>query len=301
MGHCSISPPSFKIWRVRERIDRVSFECRAWQALLVCMLALGINKQLDLQTALTETGRMLAFHQGWYEEHREVEKLFIASLRLAAIAGCVAAPMVAYYMPRSTRLALCGLIVLTAFALIRASSFHHVDILLNTGTIGLKLNWILEIGGILLVLLARRSRLVSPSPTAPPPDRLEGRPIPGRAGPLDSGGARRAHGPMSVEKFVTMLQKDVAVTVMDNTTLSGHTGLYPMWLFLNNAFLSRRRQCNGVTDQRHRLHQLQGQRARPQPAPSLSRCLDRDVEMAAVCLSASKGLKNALSAPGMGK
>jgi hypothetical protein len=33
-----------------------------WETLLVCMLALGINKQLDLQTALTESGRILPFH-----------------------------------------------------------------------------------------------------------------------------------------------------------------------------------------------------------------------------------------------
>jgi hypothetical protein len=153
-----------RISRVMGRIHRVSFEWRVWRALLVCMLALGINKQLDLQTALTEAGRMLAFHQEWYEERREVQKLFIATLCVAAVVGCVAVAMVAYHMPRSTRLALCGLIVLTAFVLIRASSFHHVDILLTTRTIGLKVNWILEIGGILLVLLASRLRLVSASP-----------------------------------------------------------------------------------------------------------------------------------------
>ena len=152
-----------QIWRVMRRIGRVSFEWAVWRALLLCMLALGINKQLDLQTALTEAGRMLAFHQGWYEDRRPVQKLFIASLCVAALAGFVAVATLAYHVPRSTRLALCGLVVLTAFVLIRASSFHHVDILLNTRTIGLKVNWILEIGGILLVLLASIFRLGSGS------------------------------------------------------------------------------------------------------------------------------------------
>jgi hypothetical protein len=169
-----------QIWRVMGQIARVSFEWRVWRALLVCMLALGINKQLDLQTALTEAGRMLAFHQGWYEERREVQKLFIASLCLAAIIGCVAVAIVAYYMPRSTRLALCGLIVLAAFVLIRASSFHHVDILLNTRTMGLKVNWILEIGGILLVLLASRLRLVTASPDYAAFSQSQGRGSPRR-------------------------------------------------------------------------------------------------------------------------
>jgi hypothetical protein len=33
-----------QIWRVMRRIGSVSFEWRVWRALLVCMLALGINK-----------------------------------------------------------------------------------------------------------------------------------------------------------------------------------------------------------------------------------------------------------------
>jgi hypothetical protein len=87
--------------------------------------------------------------------------MFIAALCGAAVVGCFAIVVIAYQMPGSTRLALCGLVVLTAFVLIRAASFHHVDILLNTRAIGLKFNWIFEIGGILLVLLASSLRLQS--------------------------------------------------------------------------------------------------------------------------------------------
>ena len=42
----------------------VSQERRAWRAISALFLALGINKQLDLQTALTEAGRMLAHSEG---------------------------------------------------------------------------------------------------------------------------------------------------------------------------------------------------------------------------------------------
>jgi hypothetical protein len=152
-----------QMWRVARRIDRVSFEWTVWRLILLCMLALGINKQLDLQTAFTEAGRILAHHQGWYENRQAVQKMFIAALGGAAAAGCIAIAVIAYQMPRSTRLALCGLVVLTAFVLIRAASFHRVDILLGMSTLGLKVNWILEIGGILLVLLAGALRLVGTS------------------------------------------------------------------------------------------------------------------------------------------
>jgi hypothetical protein len=152
-----------QMWRVMRRIDRVSFEWTVWRLLLVCMLALGINKQLDLQTAFTEAGRILAVDQGWYADRQEVQKMFIAALCGAAVAGCIAIAVVAYHMPLSTRLALCGIVVLTAFVLIRAASFHHVDILLGMSALGLKFNWIFEIGGILLVLLAGSLRLAGAS------------------------------------------------------------------------------------------------------------------------------------------
>lgn len=157
-----------QIWRVMQRIDRASFEWTVWRLLLVCMLALGINKQLDLQTAFTEAGRILAHSEGWYDQRREVQEMFIAGLCGAAVAGCIAIAVIAYQTPRSTRLALCGLVVLTTFVLIRASSFHHVDIFLNTRAIGLKFNWILEMGGILLILLAGSLRLVGASPAGMP-------------------------------------------------------------------------------------------------------------------------------------
>jgi hypothetical protein len=154
---------AIQVWRVMRRTERASFEWTVWRVLLVCMLALGVNKQLDLQTAFTEMGRILAHKQGWYDDRQEVQKMFIAGLCGAAAAGCVAIAVVAYHMPLSTRLALCGIVVLTAFVLIRAASFHHVDILLSTRAIGLKVNWILENGGILLVMLAGSLRLARAS------------------------------------------------------------------------------------------------------------------------------------------
>lgn len=96
------------------------------------------------------------------QRRRVIQELFIAPPCVAAVTGCIAFAMMAYHMPRSTRLALCGLIVLTAFVLIRAASLRRVSILLNTRAIGLKVSWILEIGDILLMLLASRLRLGTP-------------------------------------------------------------------------------------------------------------------------------------------
>jgi hypothetical protein len=41
-----------------------SSEGQLWRAISILFAALGVNKRLDLQTALTEFGRMIAFDQG---------------------------------------------------------------------------------------------------------------------------------------------------------------------------------------------------------------------------------------------
>jgi len=48
-------------------------------------LALGINKQLDLQTALTEAGRVLARYQGWYEQRQFVQLVVIALFAMTCL------------------------------------------------------------------------------------------------------------------------------------------------------------------------------------------------------------------------
>ncbi len=52
-------------------------ERNIWWILVFGLALLGINKQLDLQTALTEFRRILSKQQGWYENRRQVQLFFI--------------------------------------------------------------------------------------------------------------------------------------------------------------------------------------------------------------------------------
>ena len=55
--------------------------------------------------------------------------------------------------------ALLGLGFVCVFVVVRAASFHHVDSLLGTWVFGVKMNWVLELPGpILVALVARRRR-----------------------------------------------------------------------------------------------------------------------------------------------
>jgi hypothetical protein len=132
---------------------------RLWQLLAAAMLALGINKQLDLQTMFTELGRTLAIDQGWYERRRAVQAIFVAMLLIGGAVAAVAVARLARRQPPQMRLALVGVVLLICFILLRASSFHHLDRLLGRSLGGLGLNSVLELGGIGCVALSALSAL----------------------------------------------------------------------------------------------------------------------------------------------
>lgn len=56
-----------------------------WTCLAVAMAALAVNKQLDLQSLMTALARCAAQTQGWYEDRRVVQMLFILGLVLFAL------------------------------------------------------------------------------------------------------------------------------------------------------------------------------------------------------------------------
>ena len=117
-------------------------------------LLLGINKQLDLQSALTEIGRMLAYSEGWYSKRQSVQVAFIGFVTLLCILATIILLISARHAPASTWLALLGTAFVFGFVLIRASSFHHMDRFIGTRVLGFRWNWVLEMGGISLTLIA---------------------------------------------------------------------------------------------------------------------------------------------------
>lgn len=122
-----------------------------WIGLCAGLLALAINKQLDLQTLGTAAGRCLAKMQGWYDGRRLVQREFILSL-----AGVGAVVFLGGLWLSRRRLArygvlLAGLMGLAMFVLIRATSFHHMDSLINAQIAGARMNWVLELGSLGLV------------------------------------------------------------------------------------------------------------------------------------------------------
>lgn len=145
---------SFRLALKLKRHEGNLADARVWFGLGAMMLFLCFNKQLDLQTLLTDFGRSLSKQQGWYESRRKFQLAFIVSIVLFNI-------LLAFYSFRHMkgfvkkyRLAFVGFFLLMTFIFIRASSFHHLDTVVNWSFWEIKLNWILEVSAITSILLS---------------------------------------------------------------------------------------------------------------------------------------------------
>jgi drug/metabolite transporter (DMT)-like permease len=137
---------------------------RFWLALAGLMVALGINKQLDLQSLATQIGRDVIKDWGLYSERRELQYGFILAVALVC-AGALAAFLWAARRTFKRRWpAIAGMLYILGFVVIRAASFHNVDAFLGARLGGLKWNWILELGGILIVAMAALRIVLGPPP-----------------------------------------------------------------------------------------------------------------------------------------
>jgi len=141
----------FRVGRDRWRaLPRSEFTL--YRLLALGLVALGVNKQLDLQTAFTELGRMLAREAGWYAERQSVQKAFI--LGVGVIALVIGATVLALLRraPLPTHITIVGALGLVAFVVIRASSLHHVDAFIRSSRFGVRANIAIEMGSLLVVI-----------------------------------------------------------------------------------------------------------------------------------------------------
>ena len=135
-----------------------------WAGLALLMGFLAVNKQLDLQSFLTALGRCEARLQGWYEARRPVQREFIILLLALTMLGGAALTWVMRNALRRIWPALIGLVLVAGYVLVRAVSFHHMDALINTRLLDVRLNWAFELSGLALILWGARRMLRSPGP-----------------------------------------------------------------------------------------------------------------------------------------
>jgi len=140
-----------------------------WLLVATLLSFLCLNKQLDLQSLLTDIGRIFAWRQGWYEERREYQKWFV----LGVLAVSIVTTISLFFMYRQFWLKhfllSFGLAFLITFIVIRAISFHHFDTILKSSVGGVKMNGFLELSGIGLIWLTAAMDYFNPKRAPKPP------------------------------------------------------------------------------------------------------------------------------------
>jgi hypothetical protein len=123
---------------------------RFWLMLSIAMTVLGINKQGDIQTLIAIVARKWIREAGLYDQRRTFQLAFIIGVAAVALVGCIAVCWVVARWPWTFKLATCGLLFQVAFIVIRAASFHHIDIILSVK----QYNLTIESIGLILVMIA---------------------------------------------------------------------------------------------------------------------------------------------------
>ncbi len=124
-----------------------------WGGLSLVMLLLAVNKQLDLQLWFWLTGRNMIQANGWGEYRRILQVGWIMAIALVGGMGLAYFGWLTHNQSRQRMIALAGVVFTVGFVLIRAGSLHHVDTVLGWHVAGVRMNWILENSGILLVAI----------------------------------------------------------------------------------------------------------------------------------------------------
>ena len=125
-----------------------------WLGCTLLLVLLGLNKQLDFQSVITTVGRTLAHQEGWFEYRRLVQAVFVLALGAGAAGAMIVLSIWLRRSARPVKVAAGGLVMLLAFIVLRAASFHHMDAWVTADVAGMRSGWWLELAGILVIGLS---------------------------------------------------------------------------------------------------------------------------------------------------
>lgn len=127
--------------------------CYFWLGLTVLLIFLGLNKQLDLQSNVTDWLRDSAKAHGWYDQRRGVQLLFISVMGLAIPILLISLRLFLYHSWQRYKITWVGIVLLLIFVMVRAASFHHVDLIFYQTIGSIRYYQALEMLAISLIIL----------------------------------------------------------------------------------------------------------------------------------------------------
>ncbi|MCX7726256.1 MAG: hypothetical protein N2053_05355 [Chitinispirillaceae bacterium] len=128
---------------------------KIWLFLGLFIGFLGLVKQYNLLSAITEIGRILARRGGWINYRRTVQVVFLLSLFPFMVIGVVKTTkkIIKKRASITLKIALFFTLYLSFFVFLRAISFHPWEEILGFFLFGIKINWLGELIGIYGIFL----------------------------------------------------------------------------------------------------------------------------------------------------
>jgi hypothetical protein len=123
-----------------------------WSFVSAALLFLAFNKQFDLQGHLTQFLRQRAENDGWYAKRWSWQFLFVVADGLVALAVAACLKWLATGAGAGVRLTLLGLVLVGAYVVLRAASFHPVDSALRQTFYGIRLHNFAELCCISVII-----------------------------------------------------------------------------------------------------------------------------------------------------
>jgi hypothetical protein len=150
---CSLVVAIFK-WKNLKHSQAPLQEQYFWLFIIFILSALGINKQLNLQTLFINIGRHIAQYEGWTEKRRLFQSWFAYTFSGIVICAVLIIIVSVRKLWRHNLLALVGLSILCFYTVMRTTSICHVGFVAESSNVGeFRLTDIIEFFGILGIFI----------------------------------------------------------------------------------------------------------------------------------------------------
>ncbi len=139
------------MWKSKVITDNRKKHQLFWLGVGLLFVFFAFNKHTNFQSGFTSFFRTLAYESQWYDVRQSVQIPFIVGVLLLTAVLLLLASWTLRSIWQDYKLTILGVAYQIAFVTIRASSLHAMDGIINFTVAGIRMNWILEFVGILIV------------------------------------------------------------------------------------------------------------------------------------------------------
>ncbi len=139
-------------WKCKNLPEKPAKHRWFWSAIALLFFFFAFNKHTNLQSGFTSFFRLMAYDAQWYDVRQSVQVPFVLGVLVVMALLFIFVLWLLRSLWKTYLLTIVGAAYQLAFVIVRAASLHAVDGLINYAIAGIRMNWVLEFAGIMLVL-----------------------------------------------------------------------------------------------------------------------------------------------------